>query len=81
MKSQKLYAEIIKEYTFGEYELTSIYKFLPKNIPDKEKNMYASALLSRALQAAYISLLNPPKNETNSLNALIQTIKKTITKQ
>lgn len=34
----KQYAEIIREYIFGEYEFENIYKFLLQNILDSEKN-------------------------------------------
>lgn len=48
---------IITEYTFGNYEIKSIYKYLPLSITDgAERKLYAESLLTKAMQKAVIAL-------------------------
>ena len=47
--------EIITEYVFGDYKLESLYKFV-KAEDDREKKLYAEALLTEAMKKAVVAL-------------------------
>ena len=52
---------IITEYVFADYDISSIYKFLntETSLDESEKQLYSEALLTRAMQKAVIALSKP----------------------
>lgn len=61
MFKNEFFAQVIREYVFGEYSLDSIYKFIGENVPNDRKEAVALSLLQQALRAAYKSLINEGK--------------------
>ena len=57
-KEHRKSAEIIRDYVFGDYDLKSVYKYVPDDVPDYSKDSCANSMLTDALQAAYITLVN-----------------------
>lgn len=51
--------KIITEYVFSDYKLEALYPIVDEKIPDadeRDKKLYAEALLNDALQKAVIAL-------------------------
>lgn len=59
--TNELAKNIIKEYVFSDYNISSIYKFLNKEALDElEKKLYSEALLTEAMRKATIALTSTP---------------------
>ena len=56
--TNELAKNIITEYVFADYDISSIYKFLntEASLDKSEKQLYSEALLTRAMQKAVIAL-------------------------
>ena len=56
--TNELAKNIITEYVFADYDISSIYKFLntEASLDESEKQLYSEALLTRAMQKAVIAL-------------------------
>lgn len=70
MEKKEKYATILLEYNLSDYDIKSLYPFLPENIPEEEKKMYAERLLCKALQAGYIALKKESRKPINKLKAI-----------
>lgn len=59
--TNELAKNIITEYVFADYDISSIYKFLntEASLDESEKQLYSEALLTRAMQKAVIALSKP----------------------
>ncbi len=59
--TNELAKNIITEYFFADYDISSIYKFLntEASLDESEKQLYSEALLTRAMQKAVIALSKP----------------------
>lgn len=56
---KELAKQIITEYVFGDFKLSSIYKFVDDSITDEvNKKLYAESLLTTALQKSIVALDN-----------------------
>ena len=59
--TNELAKNIITEYVFADYDISSIYKFLntEASLDESEKRLYSEALLTMAMQKAVIALTKP----------------------
>ena len=59
--TNELAKNIITEYVFADYDISSIYKFLntEASLDESDKQLYSEALLTRAMQKAVIALSKP----------------------
>lgn len=59
--TNELAKNIITEYVFADYDISSIYKFLntEASLDESEKQLYSEALLTSAMQKAVIALSKP----------------------
>ena len=55
--TNELAKNIIVEYVFSDYDISSIYKFLDKEVlNESEKKLCSEALLTKAMQKTVIAL-------------------------
>lgn len=55
--TNELAKDIITEYIFSDYDISSIYKFLnDESLDELDKKLYSESLLTKAMQKAVIAL-------------------------